>query len=364
MKSKYYSSILLILSANAQALSLNPLGSYHINSALTYQNIPFGGISGLEHIEDTRFIALSDERGGGKTGAPRYYHLNIAHNEQGILHINIDGQFPLKTENNQNFSADNASVDPEAIRKAPNGNYYWSSEGNWHLLAANRHQPFVREMTADGAFVREFTLPDGFNYVDNQTTGARNNLSFEALSLSPDAQVLTVATENALLQDGEISNFAQGAWLRFTQFSTENGALLGQYAYPLPALSLSPNTASDGASNGLTELLSLDDNQWLGLERSYTKGVGNKVEIVRIKKSAQTTDVTNITHLNQVNFQALEREVLLSMVVNYQGKRVDNLEAMAWGKPLANGNRTLLVASDNNFNAKQETQFWLFEVQE
>ena len=36
---------------------------------------------------------------------------------------------------------------------------------------------------------------------------------------------------------------------------------------------------------------------------------------------------------------------------------VDNLEGMTWGPKLPNGERSLILVSDNNFSATQVTQF-------
>jgi hypothetical protein len=41
---------------------------------------------------------------------------------------------------------------------------------------------------------------------------------------------------------------------------------------------------------------------------------------------------------------------------------VDNLEGIAWGPLLANGHNSLVLVSDNNFNATQVTQLLAFEV--
>ena len=38
-------------------------------------------------------------------------------------------------------------------------------------------------------------------------------------------------------------------------------------------------------------------------------------------------------------------------------RSVDNLEGMTWGPPLTNGERVLLLVSDNNFNPAEVTQF-------
>ena len=44
--------------------------------------------------------------------------------------------------------------------------------------------------------------------------------------------------------------------------------------------------------------------------------------------------------------------------------KLDNIEGIAWGPKLPNGNDTLVLVSDNNFNtASQITQLLAFEVQ-
>jgi hypothetical protein len=42
--------------------------------------------------------------------------------------------------------------------------------------------------------------------------------------------------------------------------------------------------------------------------------------------------------------------------------RVDNLEGMAFGPDLPNGNRSLVLVSDDNFSPIQVTQFLAFEL--
>ena len=45
------------------------------------------------------------------------------------------------------------------------------------------------------------------------------------------------------------------------------------------------------------------------------------------------------------------------------GVAPDNLEAMAFGPPLPDGRLPLIVASDNNFNSTQTTQFIAIAVE-
>ena len=43
-------------------------------------------------------------------------------------------------------------------------------------------------------------------------------------------------------------------------------------------------------------------------------------------------------------------------------ERVDNIEGISWGPRLENGRRSLVMISDDNFNAQQVTQILAFEV--
>ena len=54
----------------------------------------------------------------------------------------------------------------------------------------------------------------------------------------------------------------------------------------------------------------------------------------------------------------------LSTLTNDDGSALwlDNIEAVSFGPVLPNGNRTLVLVSDNNFKASQQTQFLAFEI--
>ena len=62
----------------------------------------------------------------------------------------------------------------------------------------------------------------------------------------------------------------------------------------------------------------------------------------------------------------MEKTLLLDLdrLANDDGTRLwlDNIEAISFGPTLPNGNRTLVLLSDNNFQNSQQTQFLAFEV--
>ena len=183
----------------ASIASLRLVGATSIPTGTLFEGVEFGGISGLDRAADGTYWAISDDR-GGERGTPRFYNLAIDHDASGAVSVQIRKQVLMQREDGTAFPANARTVDPEAVRVAPNGDLYWSSEGNWSVTAGAMDQPFLRQMTTDGRFVREFAVPSAYRYVDNATTGGRSNKLFEALAVTPDGTVY-VANEDALIQD-------------------------------------------------------------------------------------------------------------------------------------------------------------------
>lgn len=365
MKTSQLATLLLcsFVSAGVHSadFSLRLIGEKSIPTGTLFSGVEFGGISGIDHAADGTFWALSDDR-GGERGTPRFYNLSLAYDASGFHGVRVNSQTFMQRPDGTTFPANARTVDPEGLRTAPNGNLYWSSEGNWNANAALRHQPFVREMTTAGVHVRDLAVPGMYHYVDNTTTGGRNNKLFEALAVTPDGKVWT-ANEDALVQDGNITTITSGSVVRVTSFDGATGEAVGQYAYQLPQI---PVDAAPGApfgpDNGLPELLALSDTKFLALERAFASGVGNTIRLVVTEVGPGTTDVSSFASLQTVDYTPMSRELLLEMPITYEGVTMDNFEAMSWGHTLANGNRTLVLAADNNFSATQTNKFIVFEV--
>lgn len=357
-------ALLAAVPAAAADFNLRLIGATSLPTGTLYQGVEFGGISGLDRAADGSYWAISDDR-GGERGTPRFYNLSLNYGAAGFAAsgaVVINSQTLMQRPDGSPFPATSRTVDPEAIRVAPNGNLYWSSEGNWNANPTLRYQPFVREMTTGGAFVREFATPAMFDYVDNSSTGGRNNKLFEALTVTPNGTVYT-ANEDALVQDGPITTLTAGSVVRVTALDPATGQAGAQYAYQLPAI---PVDAAPGApfgpDNGLPELFALSNTQFIAVERAFASGVGNTIRLVLTEITPQATDVSGIAALAGASYTPMSRELLLEMPLTYQGVVLDNIEAISWGHTLANGHRTLVLAADNNFSATQSNLFMAFEV--
>lgn len=347
--------------AQAADFSLRVIGATSLPTGTLFQGVEFGGISGLDRAADGSYWAIADDR-GGERGTPRFYNLSLDYDAAGFNGVTINSQTYMQRPNGTTFPSNARTVDPEGIRVAPNGNLYWSSEGNWNANAASRYQPFVREMTTSGVFVREFATPAMYNYVDNATTGGRNNKLFEALTVTPDGTIYT-ANEDALVQDGPITSVSNGSVVRLTALDPVSGAAGAQYAYELPPIPVDAVPGAPfGPDNGLPELLAISDTQFIAIERAFAFGVGNTIRLTLAEITADTTDVSSFASLAGADYTPMRRTLLLEMPITYEGITLDNIEGVSWGKTLANGNRTLVLVADNNFSATQSTQFIALEI--
>ena len=354
-----------------QALSQEPLpdridhlrwiGRFALPTGTLFEGLPFGGISGLDRAPDGRYWALSDNR-----DTPRTYALRMDLDQRGLHAVHIEQMVKLRGPDGQTLPA--RTADTEAIRLIAGGQLLIVSEGHWSADPTRRHQPFVQVFTTGGSFVRAFDLPPGFRLVDNATTGARSNKGFESVAVTPGGAVF-VANEEALIDDGPVATPEAGSWLRVIRFDPASGGPVAQYAYALPAIPLrhSPGEGSvavNRADNGLTDLLAVSEDAFIAVERAYVPGEGVTVRLVLTRIGAETTDVSRLPSLSGAAPTPMSRQLLLELAVSAHGQRIDNIEAIAWGPVLANGNRSLILVSDNNFSRLQTTQFLAWEVVE
>lgn len=211
--------------------------------------------------------------------------------------------------------------------------------------------------------IREL-LPDPmFSMHADRELGPRNNLSFEGLSFSQDKQSLWVVMGAPLWQDGPVPTPLLGATVRFTQYSRE-GEQINQLAYPVDAIPETPGI-DKFADNGVSAILALDEQRLLVVERAAVQNQQGKFKnFIRIyvADTSAARDVSGIESLLDARYQALSKELLLDLTSLDELLKVDNIEGIAWGPLLDNGNKSLVLVSDDNFNRSQVTQLLAFEV--
>jgi hypothetical protein len=107
---------------------------------------------------------------------------------------------------------------------------------------------------------------------------------------------------------------------------------------------------------GISEILAMDDQELLVLERSaFTSGsqvfYNIKLYQVSVAGSSKNAEIpASATKQLVFDFSSLAKQIS-------DGRGLDNFEGMAWG-PDVGGKRTLLFVSDDNFSPLQRT-VWL-----
>jgi hypothetical protein len=329
----------------AADFSLRFIGQQAIDTGTIADGTTVGGLSGIDYDPATgRYVAVSDDR--SRHGPARFYDMALSLSAQGFSGVSLTGVRFMRQPGGGAYPAN--AIDAESIRFSGTDLLY-ASEGDAKAGVA----PFVREMDADGRYIRSFSVPA--HYLPGRHSGIRNNLAFESLTLSSDGASILAATEDALVQDGAAASRRGGGRSRIVRFDRATGEPVAEYVYEIDG-------DGDPTSAGLSELLALDGSRYLALERSARHGgrEGRSVRIFVIDL-AGASNVLDRGTLRDGGYRPVAKSLLFDL--DTLGIKLDNIEGMTFGPMLENGRRSLILVSDNNFSRSQVTQFLAFDVE-
>ncbi len=345
---------------------LRLVGETTLAQRTNFNGTTVGGLSGIDYdAAQGRYLLLSDDR--SNVDDARFYTARIRYTADTLAGPEFTAVTALRNAAGQPYASRRRAVDgvdvpdPEAVRWLPGGEtFLWTSEGDF----ARGFGPALRAtLAADGALLRDYTLPVSFRPRHGEKTGPRDNDTLEGLALMPDGKTAWLAMEGPWLQDGpRATPQSGGAPVRITAIDVESGRALRQIAYPPDAVPHQSPLPRGYTTNGVSEILADGPDHLLVLERSYTLGVGNSIRLYRIALQ-DGSDTQGLDALAPGNHQPV-RKTLVADFAHLGLKHVDNIEAMAWGEPLPGPNgprRVLVFVSDDNFNPAQVTQFIVAE---
>lgn len=378
-RTTYFRALPLMVAAMASSALAGPvvltfIGQQNVATGTTYtdptQTNPLlatttiGGLSGLERTGANQYVAISDSRNApGEGPAVRVYSLSLNLTATNFSGVTFTGTRAFTQPDGSLFPAFN--VDPESIRLNRTGTgYLWTSEGDASGTAGRPVQnPFVREATLSGAYVREFALPSYYAADPASTTsGIRNNLAFEGLTRSTDGTRVIAAMEGALKQDGPAATLANGSLTRWLEYDATTGAATREFVYRTDPVTNLPNPAGGFTVAGLTELLAISPTEFLVVERSFSAGGpgnGHSAKIYLADIGLATNVLGRDTLQGQV-FTEIQKTLVLDLAT--LGIQIDNIEGITFGDTLPNGARSLILVADNNFAGTQATQFLAFRI--
>ena len=251
------------------------------------------------------------------------------------------------------------SLDPEGLALTKDRQLIFTSEG----LPNNLIDPFVRLYSLDGSFRSSLPVPQPFLASADRMSGVRPNLGFESAGAARHSRYAFTATENALYQDGPPATVANGSPARILRYDLRKGRLDRQWVYETDPVAQPPVPATQFSVNGVVELLPLDDDSLIAMERSFSvgaPGTGNSIELyeVSLRRATNVNGVDSLQDLERV--RPARKRLLLDL--DELGIPLDNVEGMTFGPRLKGGRRSVVLVSDNNFAATQFTQFLLFAL--
>ena len=342
------------MASAAGLTSLELLGETAIPGTAQIDGVPLGGLSGLAFdARSGKYLALSDDR--SENGPARFYRLAIelpaarsaattsAAEPSPPPHpliVTVEAAIPLLAGDGAPFPR--RGLDPEGIALGRE-RIYVSSEGEAKVGQA----PFVDEFDLAGHFVRELPLPARYRPVVGQAVGVRDNLGFEALSLSPDGRYLFAGAENGLAQEGPAAAPGVNSRARILRWDLERSGAPEEYLYVVEAVSVTPPEPADVIVNGLVEMIALDHDQLLTLERQWVPGVGIEMKLFAVSL-AGAPNLATVDAPASLALPTAKKTLLLNFAA--LGLPLDNFEGMAFGPPAADGRRPLVLVSDDNFN--------------
>lgn len=352
--------------ADAPIAGLRLIGEQRIALKQAFQGTTVGGLSGIDYdAASNTWVMESDDR--SEINPARFYRATLNYDSTAFSGVTLNSVHFFTQPDGSRYpnlaharlESGDQVADIETIRVDPrDGSLWYGSEGNRKVGL----HPFVRHADRDGQYLATLPTPAMFN-VSKEEVGSRNNMSFEGLSFASDGKSLWLGMEAALYQDGPLATPDHGSVVRITRLDRA-GTVLGQYAYAIEPVASRPAPGRE-ADNGVSEILAVNDHQVLVVERAGVENAdgvyANHVRIYEMDTDG-ATDIQALPALAGAQYVPARKRLLLDLAQTGLA-RVDNIEGISWGPRLANGRRSLVLISDDNFNAQQVTQILAFEVQ-
>jgi len=346
---------------------LKYLHTYTLPFNLQFKETTVGGLSSIDYDEKTdSYFLVCDDR--SSINPARYYAAKIKIGEKKIDSVFFTNRYFLLDQQGKTYPGNKENPfrvpDPESMRYIPSGrNLVWSSEGERLFREKDTilNNPAIHLINTAGMWKDSFRMPENL-MMSALEKGPRQNGVLEGMSFTHDYRHLLTCVEEPLHEDGpRAAPERNQAMIRFFEFDTKKKKATRQFAYELDPVAHLPNPANAYYVNGVPEFLYIGNNQLLVLERSYSTG---RVPCTIRIFLADYNDASDVSSIGSLTNRAAYQPMKKTLLVNMDQLRIytDNIEGITLGPVLPNGNRSVILVSDNNFSPLQQTQFMLLEL--
>ena len=343
--------------AKKKEVGLRFLDEYIVKDSLLVNNSYIGGLSGIDYSKGFYYFVIDDAKN------PRFVKAKIDIQGNEMKSVDFMNVFYLN-DTATTFYKD-SFLDLESIfidDETQEVNFV--SEG----FIRNKKSPLVFTTDSVGKFVYNYTIPDYF--IPKADQNIKHNGVFEGSSKSINGKGFWVAMEAPLTSDGEEPAFKEtSSPVRITYFDKKTKKATKQFAYQLEHIT--KPSKGDINLNGLTSILEYKENHFFIIERTYQNGYGAYGNIIRIFDAyvdESTTNTLDIQSLKETAFIPLKKRLVLNFE-DIKGELtegiIDNIEGLTFGPKLTNGNQSLVLVADDNFQlyGKQLNQLILLEIE-
>jgi hypothetical protein len=325
-----------------------------------------GGIgSGIAYTGKGNLYILVSDRGPGD-GTTNYlcrFHTMKITLVDGALQTSLQSTTLLCDESGRPLTGHLAALapdkklggrfDPEGVRIGPDGTIYICDEYGPFIDAFDRQGKRIKRLPIPSHF--QLQLPSADPAVESQhnAVGRYPNKGMEGLALTPDGRKLVGIMQSPLIQDGGRT----GVCVRILQLdlATEKTA---EFLYLL-----------DDKANGVSEILAINQHEFLVLERDSKPGPHPFRKVFKIDL-AKATKIQHLSRLPATGASEKVTPVSKQLFLDLHDPRFGlkagempfKVEGLAFGPDLPDGRHLLLVATDNDFEAKQPTRFFAFAI--
>jgi hypothetical protein len=253
---------------------------------------------------------------------------------------------------------DQLRLDPEGVRLIPGG-----------MVVSEEYGPFIDVFDRDGKQKARLAPPAKFmvkqpadtpegEMPPNNSGGRQANRGFEGLALHVDGTKVLAMLQSPLLQDSAMDARMKrvGLGVRVLEMSLD-GTTTREFVYVL-----------EKPKNGVSEILAVDAERYLVLERDGDAGRECKSRAVYVATTRGAVDVSGVESLPiegaGPGAGGMAKEPFIDFLDPSFGLAGDTMpekiEGLAWGPTLPDGRATLLVSTDNDFKAEYESWLWVF----
>lgn len=328
-----------------------------------------GGPSGMVWTgKGMNYLWLSDRgpKNGETSHTPRFHIVNFDYTKSPDFKFKIQKTVKLKRADGVLLTGNSKAFDQSkpnnSLRQDPEGITLWNNK----IVISEEYGPNIRVFADTGRALADWSIPEPFQVASpsadeseemaKNKSGRQPNAGFEGVTTDGHGGIITIL-QRPLLQDGGLDSAGKKVGTNVRMLN-----LCGLDCKPRELV-----YTLDDKANGVSEICYIEGSKFLAIERDGKEG---KFKKIMLFDTEGASDVSNIERLPSTGLPQgvvpVRKKVLIDLLnpkLGLAGKNFpEKIEGLATGPDTEQGQKTLLVASDNDFEANKPIYLWLFSI--